>query len=378
MLLNLMKINFSMSFSNRPFEIKGDLLNKRTKIFELLSVPSELRQESQTYEISEILKENPVLFRYKGTGQLEELAKHFEVEKFEPGDFIDMQRYAFFIVYTGRAALYEDQAKIKEFVQDYYFGYWDIENNAEVRSIDYSEIIVIKKSFWDEIIIVREPEYYQEKFEFIKTVELFEETPEPILSQLAQSGYLKKFLPNSIVIKQGELSKGIYIIKTGGIKLLRKTKASDESENTRIVTLDELAKGDTFSEASLFSNEPSYYTALCILPLTAYFIDKEDFKEIDKFYLYDLQKKIKNYPNDEELQRDYTEKKKWNLYQKKLIFGLKKEKLQEKGFSTNLRGNGKKKKKVKKDEINNLPPLISPRRSLQLNLQKYRHHSSFA
>lgn len=125
------------------------------------------------------------------------------------------------------------------------------------------------------------------------------------MSQIAKFSYLKKLLPNTILVKQGECAKGIYIIHTGQVKLIRKTE-----QNTRILTLGELVKSDVCCDASFLKNEPCHYTAICILPLIAYYIDKDDLKKIDKNTVNDLSKLCKKFPSDAELQQDYSDKKK--------------------------------------------------------------------
>lgn len=112
-----------MSYSKRPFEIKGDLINKRSRIKELINIESNSRDDRICYEIAEILKEISILFRYYGTGQLEEISKFFGFQKLEPGDTVTIEDFSFFIVHFGRVAIYEQGSKTKEFVQDCHFGY---------------------------------------------------------------------------------------------------------------------------------------------------------------------------------------------------------------------------------------------------------------
>jgi len=114
--------------------------------------------------------------------------------------------------------------------------------------------------------------------DLIRFVPLCSELPVTALKALAESATTVNFLPNDVIIKQGQKGDALYIVVKGGIRVTRK-----ESDN-REVTLNELASGDFVGEMALLGDSVRQASITATLPTTLLRITRHDVLKISEVH----------------------------------------------------------------------------------------------
>lgn len=112
--------------------------------------------------------------------------------------------------------------------------------------------------------------------DLIRLVPLCSELPQTALSALAESAHSVKFLPNDVVIKQGQKGDALYIVVKGAIRVIRK-----ESDNHE-VKLAELSSGDFVGEMALLGDSVRQASIIATLPTTLLRITRHDILKISE------------------------------------------------------------------------------------------------
>lgn len=107
--------------------------------------------------------------------------------------------------------------------------------------------------------------------EFLKRSKLFEAGAPDLLATVTQKMAAERYLPGSIVVKQGDEGDKFYVIRHGALEVRR------EQEGTT-TTLATLGEGDFFGEMALITGEPRNATVVVTAPETVlYSLKKQDF-----------------------------------------------------------------------------------------------------
>lgn len=108
-----------------------------------------------------------------------------------------------------------------------------------------------------------------EKVLILKSLRLFSETPETILSELAPLMEETEYQADTVIFKEADIGDCMYIIYKGQVKIHKKQ-----------VTLAVLTEKEVFGELSLLDSETRSASATCITDCFLFKIDQEPFYEL--------------------------------------------------------------------------------------------------
>ena len=83
---------------------------------------------------------------------------------------------------------------------------------------------------------------------------------------------LHRYAPGDIIIRQGDVGRGFYIMKVG---LAQVTRYDDDARNARVI--DHIYSGEYFGEAALISNSPRGANVIAVRPCEVLFMHRDDF-----------------------------------------------------------------------------------------------------
>ena len=102
--------------------------------------------------------------------------------------------------------------------------------------------------------------------EFLKGVDLFKTLTPTELTHVAERMTRRHYLPDEVVIREGDVGHELFLISDGEVKVER-----SGSEVAR------LGAGDFFGELALLSGQPRNATVLASRPLETYVLGEADF-----------------------------------------------------------------------------------------------------
>ena len=108
-----------------------------------------------------------------------------------------------------------------------------------------------------------------EKVLILKSLRLFSETPETILSELAPLMEETEYQADTVIFKEADIGDCMYIIYKGQVKIHKKH-----------VTLAVLTEKEVFGELSLLDSETRSASATCVTDCFLFKIDQEPFYEL--------------------------------------------------------------------------------------------------
>jgi putative ABC transport system ATP-binding protein len=103
--------------------------------------------------------------------------------------------------------------------------------------------------------------------EFLKGVEAFKNLTPTELTHVAERMTRRHYLPDEVVIREGDVGHELFLISDGEVKVER-----GGSEVAR------LAAGDFFGELALLSGQPRNATVVASRPLETYVLGEQDFQ----------------------------------------------------------------------------------------------------
>lgn len=108
-----------------------------------------------------------------------------------------------------------------------------------------------------------------EKVLILKSLRLFSETPETILSELAPLMEETEYQAGTVIFNEDDIGDCMYIIYKGQVKIHKKN-----------VTLAVLTEKEVFGELSLLDSETRSASATCVTDCFLFKIDQEPFYEL--------------------------------------------------------------------------------------------------
>jgi putative ABC transport system ATP-binding protein len=103
--------------------------------------------------------------------------------------------------------------------------------------------------------------------EFLKGVEAFKNLTPHELTNVAERMTRKQFMPNEVIIREGDVGEELFLISEGEVEVDR-----EGHEVAR------LGPGDFFGELSLMSGNPRNATVVATRPVDTYVLGKDDFR----------------------------------------------------------------------------------------------------
>jgi CRP-like cAMP-binding protein len=102
----------------------------------------------------------------------------------------------------------------------------------------------------------REKEKEKSIAEVLKATPIFADLSERDLRKIVQIAYQRIYDENEVIFREGQSSAGMYIIKNGEVKIVKRSPEGEE------VTLDILGEGDFFGEIGLLYKLPRTASAV--------------------------------------------------------------------------------------------------------------------
>lgn len=143
-------------------------------------------------------------------------------------------------------------------------------------------------------------------------------------------------MTNTLILRQEDVLRSIYIVKTGRIKILRKVEFLVPRSNSetlqelirdptvsdldngyaesKLLEIDELNTGDSFAEYACLLREPISYSVITAIPSEIYSIDLDDFALLGKEFAESFLRFSKMIPEDKDLRRAYIEMNRWTNF----------------------------------------------------------------
>jgi putative ABC transport system ATP-binding protein len=109
--------------------------------------------------------------------------------------------------------------------------------------------------------------------EFLKTVELFNRLTPSEIANVAERMRRRRYAPGEIVIRQGEIGKEFFLIRSGTAAV---TLGKPGEPERRIAVL---GTGQVVGEMALFTGEPRNATVRALDELETFYLRKQDFEE---------------------------------------------------------------------------------------------------
>jgi putative ABC transport system ATP-binding protein len=103
--------------------------------------------------------------------------------------------------------------------------------------------------------------------EFLKGVEAFKNLTPHELTNVAERMTRKQFMPNEVIINEGDIGEELFLISEGEVEVDR-----EGHEVAR------LGPGDFFGELALMSGDPRNATVVATRPVDTYVLGKDDFR----------------------------------------------------------------------------------------------------
>ena len=319
---------------NRPFNVnKSAVSEKIRKLINFLELRPNERSNYQTHQISLYLEEFPFFSRFASSGLLTELIKHLKIENFQLGSIIIPHTATasnFYLILTGRVAQYNKNDKGydqgREFTSGSTFGDRGMLNELfkeEYRTLESSQVMVLEKATFEEVLSNNQKEKYQEQYSFFSSLPILERLSNETISHLASIALPKKFAPHSILAKQNDKPRGFYIVQSGSAKLLRNVDIEHCGQvYSRIIEIEEVESGGMICDYAFIHSEPLKYSVLCSMPLIAFFMDKDDFRGPNLRYLNEIKGISNQIPSDEQLSQKFIQKVSWKKFKDRFMKSL--------------------------------------------------------
>jgi CRP-like cAMP-binding protein len=310
-------------YLGRPFDIKpGRRDDKKATLRRVFSLPSNERHRGQVYEVEKILQENPFLMRYAGTKQLSNLIYQMHLKSFDSRTTVINQGEegeTFYIILSGRVAVLssdQESLKIKELIPFNSFGEQNLLTSDPspftYMTLEPCEMIILSKSSFESSVKTVESQNLHKSYLFFKGLPVLSRVSEKLIHYFSQVAFIKRFMPNSVVIQQDEFASGIYVISEGTVKIKRKME-------NKIIVIDELGVGEFFCDNSFFTKGPMHHSVVCSMPLETYYLDKDDLNSLEAGLLSEFRKACKPYPDDCLLLSMYFEQKIWKNFKEQVV-----------------------------------------------------------
>ena len=167
------------------------------------------------------------------------------------------------------------------------------------------------------------------------------------LLELASKAAYRKFLTNTLILRQEDNPTNIYFVKSGRIKVLRKVdfrvpqNRQDENDpdylirspnkqdyesklvESKLLEIDELTNGDFFAEYAAILKEPIKFSVVTIVPVEVFVIDIGDFFQLGKGFAEAFLKFSKVIPDDVELRKALVEMTRWTNFKQDMVKSIK-------------------------------------------------------
>lgn len=115
-------------------------------------------------------------------------------------------------------------------------------------------------------------------FAVLRNIPALEGVDDSVLQRISSEGKTEKYQKNDFVFKQGDLGDLFYVIRSGKVNVLRKSK--DNADQSIAILYDD----NFFGEMALLSNEPRNASIQCLEDCEVITFNKNDFLQLLQRY----------------------------------------------------------------------------------------------
>ena len=360
--------------NHESMEIQESDEEKLTRLKEILAKPSEQRTKKELYDLTDLIVGIKFLEEFRYTDKLIELARHMFLLTFprkqaifsegEPGD-------CFYIILQGKVTVYVTIVNkesgsitlkpVAELKPGDSFGELALlyggKRAATCVTGEESSCIVLTRQLYDKIVRGKQTEEIELITDFLTTVKHFRGSSRDTLYTLASRCQTIKASTKSIVVKQGAQSHGIYIIKSGQIRIMRRVPLKKTHTfssfpyslrdptgedmqlgqvEEKLLEIGSMGIGDSFGEPEAFSSTPFTYYVISTMPCNIYMIPTVEFRFLQEEYVTRIINNSFVAPTDEELRTSFKHELKLSKYKDSLVSSLRTEKAFHRQFNFRL------------------------------------------
>ena len=218
------------------------------------------------------------LFESCMSDQIESIVSVMKPKTFQDGEKLivqgDENASEFYFVASGSCDVFVDGNKAEHTVsKDQCFGelalFYECPRSATIQASGSAvETFVLDQAMFRHALGSRNEEMLQEHVNFLKQMEVFEDTPERNLKKLAETMGRMQFNDGEFVVTQGEAGEVFYIVVKGSAKVVENDIEKDHT----------MSKGDWFGERSLITHEVRSASIIAVGMLECVCVSKNDFE----------------------------------------------------------------------------------------------------
>jgi CRP-like cAMP-binding protein len=280
------------SFESLELDEEAELDALFSQIMNQEEVVVALPEEGSEEEILNRLPRIP-LFSSLTREEFLEVLEKIQLLRFDVGDRIIREGEpgdAFYIIARGSARVTKKDPQGREIElsiirEGEFFGEFAFFSRSyRHASVTVAEEMEALKITWEDLeeILSRYPrlrqaliEFYRERLigTLLAISPLFQPLPPETRRELLEKFEPKEVEPGTVLIRQGEEGKGLYIIAQGEISV---TLRSGE----KAVELARLREGEFFGEISLLTDQPTTANCIAVKPSLLFWLKKEIFQEL--------------------------------------------------------------------------------------------------
>ncbi len=254
-------------------------------VFDTKTVKTNLNMEKfKESELKSFLKSIEI-FQDLSDTDINEIANTLNIKKFSTGDFIIKQGEegdSIFVILQGSVRVFYDDEIGKVIELAYltkgdFFGemgfFGNKKRRASVTSVDDTVLLELKKENIDKLIKKHEAieetffQFYQNRILdlIVATTPIFYPLDADVRKELVKKFNLVKFKAGELIVKEGESSNSMFIIKSGEVKV-----SKDGNEITK------LGPSDFFGEIGLITGQQRTADIFAITDVELMELKKED------------------------------------------------------------------------------------------------------
>jgi CRP-like cAMP-binding protein len=207
-----------------------------------------------------------------------------------------------------------------------------------------AQVVKVDRNDYRAVLKTKKNEYVETMIDFFNRCNLFHGLPKDAKARVAEKSCIVNYPAQTLVLREKEIPLNVYIVKQGGLKLLRKIQKDaviaqdrynaipdtewDKIDDEIIMEVSTLTEGSYVCEYEFVWQTPMKNSVMTFLPTELIYISMFDI--IDVLTVNDisiLQTNIREYPNDTKIIEKYISSLRWDSFQKIIIeyveFGTK-------------------------------------------------------
>lgn len=205
-----------------------------------------------------------------------------------------------------------------------------------------TELIILSRKVFQKFIKERTDTNVNKIIEFLSALPIFSSLSKSELAQLGGKVLVRKYMSNSVLIKQNEEPNNIFILHSGEVRAIRNVKFStnaseeilkDVRDPTKDVLerkqykvipleLDILKPGDIFCDNEVLNGVIMQTSYVAIIPTEVYILGQFDYTKVIPATVLDSMTRMntaRRYPCDQDLRAFYFKSQQWEGFKSRVL-----------------------------------------------------------